>query len=208
MALQQKEKKQKAKLEEEQRKVQKLEEQVAKLDQKYSDMEFRFESSEKNYTSQLANLQHHLDSVSKDLAGKAAVLEEREKEIMALTKKEKQMMKDISKNEAEVKAYEKKYSKSKKKIKELENEVLSYADKLKFMQEQKKNEDLASHMESAMLGGGLGDELGDLMQANDGQNMMNNLADASIEPDEAQRRPSGVSGGSNFNAESRKNSLL
>ena len=208
MSLQQKEKKQKAKLDEEQRKVQKLEEQVTKLDQKYTEMEFKFESSEKNYTSQIANLQHVLDSVSKDLAGKTNVLEEREKEIMALSKKEKQMMKDISKNEAEVKAYEKKYTKSKKKVKDLENEVITYADKLKFMQEQKKNEDLASHMESAMLGGGLGDELGDLMQANNGQNMMNNMADTSIEPDEAQRRPSGVSGGSNFNAESRKNSLL
>ena len=207
-SLQQKEKKQKAKLEEEQRKVQKLEEQVAKLDQKYSDMEFKCGSSEKNYVSQLANLQHHLDSVSKDLAGKVNVLEEREKEIMALTKKGKQMMKDSAKNEGELKAYEKKYSKSKKKVKDLENEVISYADKLKFMQEQKKNEDLASHMESAMLGGGLGDELGDLMQANNGQNMMNNMEDASIEPDEARRQPSGVSNNSNFNADSRKNSLL
>tara|TARA_B110000305_G_C19337204_1_gene587211 strand:+ start:654 stop:944 length:291 start_codon:yes stop_codon:yes gene_type:complete len=96
-------------------------------------MEFKCGSSEKNYVSQLANLQHHLDSVSKDLAGKVNVLEEREKEIMALTKKGKQMMKDISKNEGELKAYEKKYSKSKKKVKDLENEVISYADKLKFM---------------------------------------------------------------------------
>ena len=96
-------------------------------------MEFRFESSEKNYSSQIANLQHHLDSVSTDLAGKINILEEREKEIMALTKKEKDLMKTITKHEVDVKAYEKKYSKSKKKIKDLEREIITYDDRLKQM---------------------------------------------------------------------------
>jgi hypothetical protein len=74
---------------------------------------------------------------------------------------------------------DKKYEHNKKQIKEYENTIIEKDEKIKFMELQKKNEDLCSKIENDLPTSGY-NELGGL---EDGQNLMDNLDDSRVEPE-------------------------
>jgi hypothetical protein len=62
-------------------------------------------------------------------------------------RKEKGLIDQLKESESKNKRLEKKYEHQKKQMKDIENKIIDKDAKLKFMEMQKKNEDLASKLE-------------------------------------------------------------
>jgi hypothetical protein len=82
----------------------------------------------------------------------------------------------------------------------VEAKVIEQQEKIAFMEMQKKNEDLCSKIENDLP---IDNELGGLEQMNDGQNIMGNFENDSIEPEQQLLVP----GAENYD-QNRSNSLL
>lgn len=66
-------------------------------------------------------------------------------------------------------------------MKEYENKIIEKDEKIRLMEMQKKNEDLASRIEND-LPEGMGNELGDLEGNFNGNNILNTYENGDIEP--------------------------
>ena len=87
-------------------------------------------------------------------------------------------MSQLKDTEYRCKKLDKKYEKSKNQIKEYENTIIQKDEKIKFMEMQKKNEDLCSKIENEMPE----NQFNELAGMEDGSNMLENMGDNSVEP--------------------------
>jgi predicted RNase H-like nuclease (RuvC/YqgF family) len=110
-------------------------------------------------------------------------VDERDRELSGVLRKEKEVSSALSKAEQEAKVLDKKYLKSKKYVKQLEELLIEKEAKIKQMKLEKKNDDLCSQIESQ-----IGNGLNELAVFEDSyrpqtKNMISSHQDEDIEPE-------------------------
>ena len=102
----------------------------------------------KQNESSTNTVQHKIETLDKEMVKLQASIDSKDREISKFLKKEKALFIQLTDSDTKCRRFEKKYELSKVQIKEYEDSIIQKDEQIKFMEMQKKNEDLCSKIEN------------------------------------------------------------